>query len=283
MPRVKPVPHQPSRMLDRPGRWKLIWRRQRQVLRQAGIAGIVLLALVVVSFTVQAFGEGASMRERFGDVTGRLGFRIARIQVEGQEKTPDELLRAALGVRPGDPILGFSVADARARLESIAWVQQASVERVLPSTLVVRLTERRPFAVWQHGGKFALVDRDGGLVTDSDVAVFADELPLVVGVGAPKAAAALMAMLAEQPDLRERMVAAVRVGERRWNLRMKNGADVLLPEGAEPAALAKLAELQASHQLLDRPLAVIDLRLPDRLVVRPVPDPAAKAGGKKPA
>jgi cell division protein FtsQ len=42
----------------------------------------------------------------------------------------------------------------------------------------------------------------------------------------------------------------------------------MLPEGAEVQALAKLAELQASHQLLDRPLQVVDLRLPDRLVVR---------------
>ena len=72
------------------------------------------------------------------------------------------------------------------------------------------------------------------------------------------------------------MVAAVRVGERRWNLRMKSGTDVLLPEGAEAQALAKLAELQATHALLDRPLQAIDLRLPDRLVVRPLPRSRAK-------
>lgn len=282
MSRVKPAAHQPSRMQDRPGRWKLIWRRQRRMLRPALAGAVLLCGLIVTSAVVQSFGEGTSIRERLGDVTGRLGFRVATIRIEGREKTPEPLLWAALGVRRGDAILGFSVAEARTRLESIAWVQQASIERVLPSTLVVRLVERRPFAVWQHEGKFVLVDREGGLVTDSDVAVFADELPLVVGPGAPAAAAALMAMLAEQPDLRSHLVAAVRIGERRWNLRMNNGADVLLPEGAEPAALAKLARLQASHQLLDRPLAVIDLRLPDRLVVRPVADPA-RAAAKKPA
>jgi cell division protein FtsQ len=277
MPRVKPAPHVASRMPDRPGRWRLIWKRQRQVLRQALAVTAVVGVLALGSLVVQAFGEGQSLRERLGDVTARLGFRIATIRIEGQEKTPDEMLRAALGVRPGDAILGFSVAAARARVESIAWVREASIERVLPATLVVRLTERRPFAVWQHDGKFVLVDKDGGPVTDSDVADFADELPLVVGVGAPKAAATLMAMLDEQPELRDRMVAAVRVGDRRWNLRMRNGADVLLPEGAEAVALTRLAELQASHQLLERPLAVIDLRLPDRLVVRPAADPAAKA------
>jgi cell division protein FtsQ len=64
-------------------------------------------------------------------------------------------------------------------------------------------------------------------------------------------------------------LAAVRVGERRWNLRLKNGADVMLPEGAETQALNKLMELQTTDALLDRPLAVVDMRLPDRLVVRP--------------
>jgi cell division protein FtsQ len=96
----------------------------------------------------------------------------------------------------------------------------------------------------------------------------------VVGLGAPQAAAPLIDALAAQPTLQGRVVAAVRVGERRWNLRMNNGMDVLLPEGAEAQALAKLVELQASHALLDRPLQALDLRLPDRLVVRPLPDPS---------
>ena len=73
------------------------------------------------------------------------------------------------------------------------------------------------------------------------------------------------------------MVAAVRVGERRWNLRLNNGADVMLPEGHEVAALDRLMQLQQQHALLDRPLAAIDLRLPDRLVLRPRADAEAPA------
>ena len=72
-----------------------------------------------------------------------------------------------------------------------------------------------------------------------------------------------------------RMVAAVRVGERRWNLQLRSGIDVLLPEGHEAAALDRLAALQQDHALLDRPLEVIDMRLPDRLVLRPRAEPAA--------
>jgi cell division protein FtsQ len=269
-------------MQDRPGRWKLLWRRQRQLLRPV-ITGVALVAvLFAAAGIVHLVGTGQNFGERAGDTTAQMGLRIQNVVVNGRQKTPEGLVRAAIGVNTGDPILAFSVAGARARLESINWVKSATVERRLPGTIVVTLVERAPFAVWQHEGKFSLVDRDGNMVTDSDVSSFAGQVPLIVGPGAPKAAALLLDLLAQQPDLMSRLVAAVRVGERRWNLRMNNGADVMLPEGAEAQALARLAELQSSNALLDRPLQAVDLRLPDRLVVRPLPDPAHAASGKKP-
>jgi cell division protein FtsQ len=265
----------PPRLQDRPGRWKLIWRNQRRRARTAlllvGIAGSLFAGL----YSVQAVSQGDDLRERLGTAAATLGLRITKVTIEGRAKTPQVMLDAALGIRPGEPILAYSLGEARSRIESIKWVEHATVERLLPNTILVRLVERRPFAVWQIDGQFRLVDRDGKVVADSDVATFAGQLPLVVGAGAPEAAADLMEVLSAHPDLQSRMVAAVRVGERRWNLRMKNGADVMLPEGAEGPALAKLAELQASQSLLDRPLAVVDLRLPDRLVVRPQADPKA--------
>jgi cell division protein FtsQ len=284
MPRVKQAPPPPPRLLlqDRPGRWKLLWRRQKKMMRPALAGSVLVAALLIAMGLVHLLGRGTSFAERMGNTTAALGLRVDNVVITGRQKTPEGLVRAALGVHPGDPIFAFSVNDARTRLETINWVKSAIVERQLPGTILVQLTERSPFAVWQHDGKFALVDRDGNMVTDSNVAAFADQLPLVVGAGAPQAAAALLDALATQPDLQSRMVAAVRVGERRWNLRMKNGADVLLPEGAEVKALAKLAELQNTHDLLDRPLQTIDLRLPDRLVIRPLAEKITDKSTDKP-
>lgn len=269
MPRVKPRPV-PAPLPDRPGRWKLLMRRQRRMLRPTAFASIAFCVLFAGVITVHLVGQGASMRDRLGHAAAGIGLEVRNIVIEGREKTPDSLLRTALGAVAGDPILSFSVDDARMRIEALTWVRSAVVERMLPDTIRVVLTERRPFAVWQNQGKFALIDRAGNIVTDSDIQAFADKLPLVVGAGAPLAAAALIDSMVAYPDLTQHMVAAVRVGERRWNLCMSSGADVLLPEGAEPPALAKLAELQTTKAILDRPLQEIDLRLPDRLRVRPV-------------
>jgi cell division protein FtsQ len=267
MPRVKPRPAPPP-LPDRPGRWKLLWRRQRRLLRPTMIASIAVIGVISLVITANLLGH----IRQLGGATGGMGLDVRSIVIDGMQKTPEAEVRAALGTATGQPILAFSATAAKARLEQLTWVRSAVVERQLPDTIRVTLTERAPFAVWQNQGKFSLVDRAGNVVTDSQIGAFRDKLPLIVGVGAPETAAPLIDLLAAQPDLMPRLVAAIRVGERRWNLCMTNGADVLLPEGAEQQALVKLAELQTTKALLDRPLAEIDMRLPDRLRLRPLTD-----------
>ena len=260
-----------SSVTDRPNKWKLFLRRQRWMLRPlawicvgltASAAGVVLLR------NAQPGSSIASLREKIGVVTADAGMRIKDIVIEGRANTPEPILRAALGVSKGDPIIGFSLEQARKRIEQLPWIAHATVERRLPGTIVVALSERRPFAIWQNQGRYVLIDREGQPVTDEQVARFRD-LPLIVGPGAPEAARVLLDALTDRPAIQSRVIAAMRISERRWNLRMKNGTDILLPEGHEVEALDRLLALQQETALLDRPLEAIDMRLGDRLVLRP--------------
>lgn len=285
-PRMRtPAKPPPPLQTRRPSRLALLWRRRRRMLWPAlgGVAALALL-IVAVSFarTLRPGNTVATVQERLG-LGG--GMTVSEIRIEGREKTPENFLRAALGVSRGDKLLGFSLDAARGRIEKLTWVQNATVQRRLPGTLVVTLVERRPIAVWQMDGKFSLIDRGGNVVVEQDPAKKDDAfrtLPLVVGAGAPASAAALLDLLAELPAVRSRVTAAVRVGERRWNLHLGNGADVLLPEVGEAAALDKLMELQTAQSLLDRPVQVVDMRLPDRLVVRPIAEPRPAIPARKP-
>ncbi len=279
MPRMNRA--QRNSVTDRPGRLKLLLRRLLRFMRPpvlAGIAALVcVLALALVIHRASSGGAFEAMRARFGRATASLGLRVEDVVVEGRANTPEQLLRAAIGVQRGDPILGFSVGQARDRIQKLSWVEHATVERRLPGRIVVQVQERRPFAVWQNQGKFLLIDRAGEVVTNSNVADFRT-LPLVVGPGAPEAAAPLIDALANRPDLASRVTAAVRVGERRWNLLLKSGLTVMLPEGHEAVAIDRFAALDHEHKLLERPLQFVDLRLPDRVAFRAradaVPAPA---------
>ncbi len=267
---------------DRISKRTMLLRKAKKWVRPIcwGLFAVTVVGTVGLAVrTVAPGGTIASLRERLGGSTGFTGLRVAHVTIEGRANTPEPLLRAAIGVTIGDPILGFSVEAARARIETLTWVEQATVERRLPDTVVVAIVERRPFAIWQNEKKFHLIDRAGQIVANQDVALFKDKLPMVVGAAAPAGAADLLKQLDKYPALSARILASVRVGERRWNLHLKNGIDVMLPEGHETEALERLMQLQQEHALMDRPLTNIDLRLPDRLVVRPrVETAAAKPG-----
>jgi len=216
------------------------------------------------------------------EATGLLGFTVSEVTVEGRETTDGETILAALAARPGTPILAVSPKRAKQQLESLPWVRTAVIERRLPGTLYVRLVERKPLALWQHGGKIALIDRVGAVIPVDRLDRFA-KLPMVVGEGAASHAAELLDMLASEPDLGARVTAAIRVGDRRWNLRIDNAIDVLLPADEPARAWAQLARLDRSSALLQRDVQTIDIRLPDRVVLRVSPEtpketPVSKKG-----
>jgi cell division protein FtsQ len=190
------------------------------------------------------------------DASAGFGFAVDDVLVEGRVRSDSGAILKALEVERGTPILSIDPAAAQARLEALPWVSRAAVERRLPRIVYLRLTERRPMALFQSS-RFA-------------------ELPLVVGEGAAAHAAALLAMLDREPEFKPLVMAAVRVGSRRWNLRLRGGIDVRLPETEAAAAWAQFAKLEREHGLLARDVIAIDLRLPDRLVVRMAPD--AKLG-----
>jgi len=219
---------------------------------------------------------------RLIEASARLGFRVADIRVEGRETTDRETILEALGAHPGTPILAVDPVRAKQQLESLPWVRSALIERRLPDMIYVRLVEREPMALWQHGGKIELIDRTGAVIPVTRLDRFA-KLPMVVGEDAASHAEGLLAMLSREPELAARVTAAVNVGGRRWNLRIDNSIDVLLPSDDPAAAWADLARLQHNSAILQRDVRAIDMRLPDRLVVRVAPEtpkeaPPAKKG-----
>jgi cell division protein FtsQ len=242
-----------------------------------GIGGAAVLGVLPPAQEVGRRAE-AWLMER----TAALGLRVADIRVEGRATTDRETILAALGAGLGMPILAVDPGRAERRLEALPWVNSAMIERRLPDTIYVRLVERRPLALWQHDGRLQLIDDAGSVIPVARLDRFA-KLPLVVGHDAAAAAAPLLAMLAKEPDLDRRVTAAVRVGGRRWNLRIDGRIDVLLPADDAAGAWAALARVERSSAILDRDVEAVDMRLPDRLVVRVTPQApkeAAPASGK---
>ncbi len=209
--------------------------------------------------------------------SAQAGLGVREIVVVGRRFTPAEDIVAATGLREGAPLLAFDPAAARAGLERMPWIRSASVERRFPGTVRIDIVERRPLVLWQEQGRFAVLDEDGQEIRGADPGAF-PQLVVVIGPDAPRHAAELLRLLALEPDLAGRVGSASRVAGRRWNLAIADGGPrVLLPEVDPGAALARLAELQRTERLLDRSIAQIDLRLADRIALRPIATAAAES------
>lgn len=201
------------------------------------------------------------------EMTAKAGFKVGEILVVGRDQSSKEDLLKALRIKRGSPILDFDPEDARARVENLDWVGSASVERLLPETVLLTVEERKPMALWQNKGRFYVIDEAGDVITDKGVERFAD-LFVVVGDGARENARELIAFMDSEPDLRVMVKAAVRVGKRRWNLHLNNDVDVRLPEENPADAWLRLAEYHRENGLLNKDVEVLDLRLADRLIIK---------------
>jgi cell division protein FtsQ len=264
--------------LSESGQWRRFGRSLDRVAdrlsflpRHAGAIAALLLIVGSAGYGAARSGQAGRVIDFFRDVRDGAatiaGFPIATVAVTGEKHLSREEILAAAGVTPRSSLLFFDVADARARLRTNPWVAEATVQKLLPDRLVISISERAAFALWQKAGRVGVIADDGTVLEPYVLARYVD-LPLVVGAGAETRARGFLALLDRRPELRANVRASVLIAERRWNLRLKNGVDVRLPEFDVERALDQLVALERDVRLSDRDITAIDLRLSDRITVR---------------
>ena len=273
--------------------WKEAWmdQRARRAAMRRGAAqrkdlprgiGSACAIGILLTFSGAGFYAGGhydAFKLQYGsvqDIAARLvGLRIASVAVTGnRELSVDEVFATA--AMPATASLPFlDIASVQTRLQQVPLIAEASVRKLYPNKLAIDITERSAFALWQKEGQVQVVSADGTAID-----VLRDDrfinLPHVVGPGANKRVKEYVGILLEVPELADQVRAGTLVGERRWNLKLKNGIDVKLPEDEPAKALARLAEMDRDTRLLARDIIGVDLRQADRIVVR-VSEDAAQA------
>jgi len=197
-----------------------------------------------------------------------VGMRVHAIEAPGLDPVRQDEIREIALPEGRRSMLAADPQDVKARVESLDWVARAEVQRLWPSTVRIEVVRREAMARWQENGMVTLVDAAGERVHEAG-GVSSAGLPLLVGPGAGPAAEPILRALENLPAVRDRLVALVRVGDRRFDARLQGGVTVMLPEEDPAAALQELEALQEAHRILDRALARIDLRLPHVMAVTP--------------
>lgn len=260
---TKPKPYAPAKLAA------------AQSLGLAPLTAVSLAALIGVIGLVAALATDPRVNHMRAQMVAGvdqglidLGLKVATVTVQGATPAAQADIVKAAGLSKDQPILHLDLKALRDRVEQVGWVKQAKVIRLLPDTIVIAVTQRQTMAVWQHAGRTLVIDSEGRAIPEADPGQFTD-LPLVVGEGADQAAPQVLPLLRARPRLMDKLEALVRVDDRRWDLRTKDGALIQLPADGQADALDRLDKLDQQSRILDLGFARIDLRDPELVAVRP--------------
>jgi cell division protein FtsQ len=266
-------------VIDRDPPSRFILLVERYLPRRVGIVATVVILLgstglgIVKGGHVDEFVTGLS--DARNALANSAGFRITTVAINGRKQLSQDEVLAIGGVNGRSSLLFLDAATVRDRLKANPWIAEATILKLYPGQLQIDIVERKAFALWQQDGRLSVI-ADDGAVLEPYVSRRFFTLPLVVGKGAETRAKDFLALLDRYPQVRSVTKAAVFVGQRRWNLRLKDGLDIRLPENDVGNALAALSKLDKDDRLFSRDIVAVDMRLPDRLTVQ-LSEEAAKA------
>ena len=266
-------------MIDREPTNRFILLIERYLPRRIGTVVTVLILVGSAGLGIVKGGHLDAFLTALSDTRNALansaGFRITTVVINGRKQLSQDEVLAIGGVNGRSSLLFTDAATVRGRLRANPWISDATILKLYPGQLQIDIVERSAFALWQQDGRLSVI-ADDGAVLEPFVSRRFFSLPLVVGKGAETRAKDFLALLDRYPQVRSVTKAAIFVGERRWNLRLKDGLDIRLPENDVGNALAALSKLDKEERLFSRDIVAVDMRRPDRLTVQ-LSEDAAKA------
>jgi cell division protein FtsQ len=252
-----------------------IWVLHKQLLVRLS----ALLLVVVIG--AACIANRHALANYFQDLTARgsamfaqAGLSVGQISLSGYALTNEEQIFQAIGLEPHQSIVGFDADAARDRLLELPSITAASVRKIYPDSLIVELEEKLPLAIWTVDGVNFAIDGKGERIATLSAPI--EGLPLFVGDGAADDVPQMLQMLETHALLKEGLLASSRIGDRRWDLIYENGVRIMLPEKAVADAMKTATALIQPHNIFDRHLAVIDLRVKAYVAIRPIADVAAE-------
>jgi cell division protein FtsQ len=245
--------------------------------RGVGAVGVSLSFAAVALAGFVASGRYESFVAEQGqplDIAARvLGFGVERVTISGISRMYEREVLGAAGIDWRSSVPFLDVVAVREKLLRVPLIAQASVRKIYPNEIAITQVEREPAALWQKNGEINVIAADGTVIDAMRDDRYAS-LPLVVGDDANNKLPEYLALIAAAGPLSERIKAGTYVSGRRWTLKL-DGVDVRLPEIDPAAALARLVRFEREAGLLEKDIIAVDLRMPDRLVVRLTEEAAA--------
>lgn len=258
-----------------PSRWS--YRVQRWMLTpgirtglRVGVPIFLVVALIAGFLADQGRRDALALfvSDIQASIQERPEFMVKIMAIDGAGKDLADDIREVLPIDFPVSSFDLDLPHIRGVVTGLDPVRTATV-RIRPGgVLQVNVIERDPVLIWRDRQGLSLLDETGAHVTTIVARGERADLPVIAGDGADTAVDEALALFSAAEPLGERVRGLVRVGERRWDLVLDRNQRILLPTEHPVDALDRVLALNAAQDMLDRDLAVVDMRLGTRPTLR---------------
>lgn len=229
--------------------------------------GALLIPSVRSDFVAKFYDAKKATINWVLSTTSSFGFQVKHVEISGLKYTTTAEVLRHLNIHNSENILFLDTSVCVADLMNLGWVEHVKVQKKLPDTVVIHLTEYEPYAIWQFKQKLSIITETGVVIPRARPEDFR-YLPLIIGEKANVFAKNLLSVLNEYGSFKDMIVSAHYVHNRRWRLYFSSNVVVELPEGNLVKTLDMLHYLNQTQKILDRDVEIIDMRVPNKLIFK---------------
>lgn len=213
----------------------------------------------VVSFYCWQNSLFVKLQQEFINITGAY---IKTVSIIGASPKVEKLIKADLGAKEGDSIFSVSTTNMLKNLSKIGWIKDATIHKILPNIIKIKVVERIPIAVYYHNKRYSLIDSDGILIDEAQTNT---RLPIISGDNSNFHVKEILSLLKRFPKIRVHSLMYVQ--NRRWNLILENKVTVKLPAKNLEHILGLLSSI-VDQPNIEQAVTGIDLRVTGNIIVQ---------------
>lgn len=208
-----------------------------------------------------------SWREFKENTKNRPEFLVNFIKIKGANQALVNEIRSLTGLDLPISSYNVNLHELQSKIELMNAVKNVDLY-IAKNIIYIQVQPREPAIYWLNTNGLELLDPDGvsmGIVESGRPNL---DLPLIAGAGAPNAIDEAFFIYSISNSFSDEILGLVRIGERRWDIILKNGRKIMLPADELTKVYKNLIMENKVKKLLSVNFSLLDLRNPNRMMIR---------------
>ena len=229
---------------------------------------LYFLLTFITLFIIYLTNNNSSILKKFYSYFLSDNFIIKHVEISGLQNIKEKTILNTLSLTQKSSIYDVNLSKIYMKLKDINYVSEVNIEIKSNNKLKINIIEKTPVGILQKNNNYQIITSDGSIIFENEIHKFS-HLPIFTGHNVEKKVNQILSILYEL-DFYKHIWSITLIKNRRWNLNLKKGLTILLPEKQFSNALKMINNLNKKYNLLEGNLIEIDLRDKKKIIFQPL-------------